>query len=333
MSRAASRCGRSTLPWTRPAPPRPAARQRARRRAHPGRRRTQAASGEAGCAGWFPQDLSNLLWACGTLRHARPGLLRAVVAQARSLGLGRFSSQALSNSAWGAARLCTGGVGGAALVGAADAVDAAALCAAVGAEAAERDLRGFRSQEVANVLWAETVVRGGVSLELSASLATWLSANTFHQPQELSIALWAISQALPPRPPRPPPWPCAAPGLTRARVPQAGAAGAPALPMLLAVAGDRLCSSPSAAQDFSPQAVANIAWAAGRAASRAPVPALLPILSALEREAPPSALSPSLRCPASVQRGPMPRVSGRGLSPPAAGPALHHGARRTRLGG
>ena len=112
------------------------------------RRRTQAANGQAGCAGWFPQDLSNLLWACGTLRHARPGLLRAVVAQARSLGLGRFSSQALSNSAWGAARVCTGGVGGAALVGAADAVDAAVLCAAVGAEAAERELRGFRSQEV-----------------------------------------------------------------------------------------------------------------------------------------------------------------------------------------
>ena len=93
--------------------------------------------------------------------------------------------------------------------------------------------------------------------------------------------------------------------------------------MLLAVAGDRLCASPSAAQEFSPQAVANIAWAAGRAASRAPVPALLPILSALEREARPPAPSPSLRCPPRTKwtrRVPHPVLIGHAasLTPPSS---------------
>lgn len=217
----------------------------------------QAAASPSRCRDWYPQDLSNLLWACGTLRHSRVGLLPAVAAQAAKLGLEAFSSQALANSLWGVARLSStldqseGGFGG-------EGTCAEKLCADVVEEVARRELVGFRSQEVANLLWAVTVIQGSVSPSLSAALATWLSSNTLRQPQELSIGVWAIAQA--------------------------GESGAAALHSLLAEAADRVVRSPSGAQDFSPQAVANLVWGLGRAAPSVSPLVVHPMLLALERE-------------------------------------------------
>jgi hypothetical protein len=49
---------------------------------------------------FVPQALSNMVWACATLRHTHPQYLQAA-AQASLAELSQFRSQTLSNMLWG----------------------------------------------------------------------------------------------------------------------------------------------------------------------------------------------------------------------------------------
>jgi len=224
--------------------------------------------GSATLAAFGPQEASNFLWACASLRHRRPALLDAVASQAVATVL-QANPKELSISCWSLAKLHHASPAATGL-----------LEAAAAAHMAPGSLARFNPMDLSNLAWA--CARLGPSKPASALMAVVVAEACPRlpefAPQGLSNLTWAMAQAKC--------WPpgsldsvaMAVPVTIGSQTPQGLAniasafahAEAPLTPQMEAAIDSLATSAAACAHKLDSQNMANLAWALGRLGHRSP---------------------------------------------------------------